>query len=477
MTLALVPRAEAKLSALERLEALCDPGSLSLIRSDVVSPAMGARARAGDGVVAGAGRVDGRPVYAYAQDAGYVGGSLGAAHADTIVRVLRLAGRARVPVVGFVESAGARLQEGVDALGGYGRIFAEHVRLHDRVPQVTIVGGASAGGGSYSPALTDFVVMTEAATMFLTGPAVVEEVMGERLTAAELGGPAVHERTGVAQLTAPTDVDAALLARDLLDYLPQRIGARPARWPATAAPGPAPDVAAPADQRKVYDVRTVAKAVADAGRLLEVSPRWARNLVTALARLDGRPVGVLANQPRHLGGVLDAEAAQKGAAFVRLCDRFGLPLVVLVDTPGFLPGSRQERAGVIRHGAALVHAFAAARVPKVTVVLRKAYGGAFIAMNSKELGADLAFAWPGAQLGVMGPQQAVGIVHRRAITAAADPGAHADRLAREYADAHLSARAAAAAGAIDEVIAPSETRGRLVHALDALDPDHQQERP
>jgi acetyl-CoA carboxylase carboxyltransferase component len=470
MRLAVVPRADEKLAPLERLEALCDPGSLSLIRSDVVSHRMGASSRAGDGVVAGAGRVDGRVVYCYAQDPSYAGGSLGEAHADTIVRILRLAGRARVPVVGFVESAGARLQEGVDALGGYGRIFAENVRLNALVPQITLIGGASAGGGSYSPALTDFVVMTEAATMFLTGPAVVAEVMGEELSARELGGPRVHERTGVSHFTAAGDVDAALLARDLLDYLPQHVGARPARWPAADAPAGLTDAAVPSDQRKVYDVRAVVRAIADGGRLLEVWARWARNLVTAFVRLDGRAVGVIANQPRHLGGVLDADTAQKGARFVRTCDRFGLPLVVLVDTPGFLPGSRQERAGVIRHGAQLVHAFAAARVPKVTVVLRKAYGGAFIAMNSKELGADLTFAWPGAQLGVMGPRQAVGIVRRREIAAAPNPDAAAERLAREYAEEHLAAAGAAATGAIDEVIPPSATRTRLATALDTLDP-------
>ena len=471
MTLAVVPRRDEKLTALERLEVLCDPGSLSLIRTGVLSGRMGARARGGDGVLAGAGRVGGRPVYVYAQEADYAGGSLGAAHADTIVRVLQLAGRARVPVVGFVESAGARLQEGVDALGGYGRIFAEHVRLHDLVPQITVIGGASAGGGSYAPALTDIVVMTDAAAMFLTGPAVVEEVMGERLTAAELGGPAVHERTGVAHVTARTDVDAALVARDLLDLLPQHAGGPAHRRRAIDPPGPFPDATVPLDQRKVYDVRGVIAAIADGGSTLEISPRWARNLVTGLARIEGRPVGVIANQPRYLGGVLDAETAQKGARFVDLCDRFGLPLVVLVDTPGFLPGSRQERAGVIRHGAQLVHAFAAARVPKVTIVLRKAFGGAMIAMNAKELGADLAFAWPGAQIGVMGARQAVGIVHRREIAAARDPHACVDRLAREYADQHLGAHAAAAAGAIDEVIRAGETRARLAAWLDALDPD------
>ena len=468
MTLAVVPRRDDKLTALERLEVLCDAGSLSLIRTGVLSGRMGVRARGGDGVVAGTGRVAGRQVYAYAQEADYVGGSLGAAHADTIVRVLQLAGRARVPVVGFVESAGARLQEGVEALGGYGRIFAEHVRLHDLVPQITVIGGASAGGGSYAPALTDFVVMTDAAAMFLTGPSVVEEVMGERLTAAELGGPAVHERTGVTHLTARTDIDAALLARDLLDLLPQHAGAPAQRRTTVAPPGPSPDASVPQEQRRVYDVRSVISALADGGRMLEISPRWARNLVTALARIDGRPVGVIANQPRYLGGVLDAETAQKGARFVDLCDRFDLPLVVLVDTPGFLPGSRQERAGVIRHGAQLVHAFAAATVPKVTVVLRKAFGGALIAMNAKELGADLTFAWPGAQLGVMGARQAVGIVHRREVAAAADPRACTDRLAREYADEHLGAHAAAAAGAIDEVIPAGETRARIAASLDAL---------
>lgn len=454
----------AKLTPLERLETLCDPGSLHLIRTDVLSPRMGGRARAGDGVVGGAGRVDGRPVYCYAQDPAYVGGSLGEAHADTIVRILRLADRAGAPVVGFVESAGARLQEGLLALGGYGRIFAEHVRLTARVPQINVICGASAGGGSYAPALTDFVVMTEAANMFLTGPAVVEEVMGERLTATELGGPKVHDRNGVAHFVARTDADAAWLARDLLGYL----SPRPRR--AEEPTAPVPDLGVPADERKVYDVRGVIRGLTDGGRLLEVQPRWARNVVTAFARLDGRAVGIVANQPKHLGGVLDADSAVKAASFVDTCDRFGVPLVVLVDTPGFLPGSKQERAGVIRHGAKLVRAFAAARVPKVTVVLRKAYGGAFIAMNSKDLGADLAFAWPRAQLGVMGPKQAVGIIHRRDIAADPDPQAATGRFARAYAEEHLSARTATALGAIDEVVTPGETRARLVAALEALSP-------
>jgi acetyl-CoA carboxylase carboxyltransferase component len=468
VTLVEVPRPTEKLTPLERLEVLCDPGSLSLIRSEVLSSRMGARARAGDGVIGGAGRVDGRPVFCYAQDPSYTGGSLGEAHADTIVRVLRLAERAHAPVVGFVESAGARLQEGLAALGGYGRIFREHVRLSGRVPQISVITGASAGGGSYAPALTDFVVMTDAATMFLTGPAVVAEVMGERLSAGELGGAKVHDRNGVSHFTTATDVDAALLVRDLLDYLPSEAGAGPPRWP-SVEPGEArPDLGVPDDERKVYDVRAPIRGVVDGGRMLEFAPRWARNLVCAFARIDGRAVGIIANQPRHLGGVLDADTAQKGARFVHTCDRFGLPLVVLVDTPGFLPGSRQEQAGVIRHGAKLVHAFAHAGVPKVTVVLRKAFGGAFIAMNSKDLGADLAFAWPAAQLGVMGPSQAVGIIHRREIAESNEPDTVRERLSHAYAEEHLSARAAAERGFVDEVIPPSHTRARLAAALDAL---------
>ncbi|MDQ3768515.1 MAG: acyl-CoA carboxylase subunit beta [Actinomycetota bacterium] len=470
MSLALVPRADEHLTPLERLEALCDPGSLNLIRSGVQSEHMGDGARPGDGVVGGTARVDGRQVACYAQDPSYADGSLGEAHADTIVHVLRLAGRTGVPVVAFVESAGARLEEGLAALGGYGRIFAEHVRLSGKVPQVSVLTGATAGGGSYAPALTDFTVMTDAATMSLTGPGEVKEVTGEDLTAAELGGPKVHGRNGVCQLTAPTDVDAAMLVRDLLDHLPQHSGERPQRWPTVAPCGEQrPDAVVPAEDRNVYDVRQVARQLVDGGRLLELSERWARNMVCAFARLDGRSVGIVANQPRCLGGALDATSAQKAARFVRTCDLYGLPLVVLVDTPGFLPGSGQERAGAIRHGAKLVHAFAQATVPKVTVVLRKAYGGAFIAMNAKELGADLVFAWPSAQLGVMGPQQAVRIVHRKRIAESGDPDQAGDRLAREYAEQHLSAAAATRAGHIDEVIPPSHTRDRLAGALNALE--------
>jgi acetyl-CoA carboxylase carboxyltransferase component len=301
--------------------------------------------------------------------------------------------------------------------------------------------------------------MTKRATMFLTGPAVVREVMAEDVDAQELGGPRVHERNGVAHFVAEGDGDAALLVRDLLDHLPGAREFRPAD-----PPGYGPGAYVPEDERRVYDVRDVIRSIADEGRLLEWSPRWARNIVCGFARLEGRPVGVIANQPHHLGGVLDAESAAKGARFVRTCNAFGLPLVVLVDTPGFLPGTKQERGGVIRHGAKLVHAFAEATVPKVTVVLRKAFGGAFIAMNSRDLGADYVFAWPQAQLGVMGAKQAVTIVNRRDIAAAEDPVAARDAFAAEYAAEHLSASIAAAEGHVDEIIPPDDTRRRLCEA-------------
>jgi acetyl-CoA carboxylase carboxyltransferase component len=466
--LALVPRQQEKLSALERLETLCDPGSIQLVRNEVVSRRMGERATAGDGVIGATGRVDGRPVACFAQDPSFLGGSLGEAHADTIVRVLGVAERARIPVVGFVESAGARLQEGVAALCGYGRIFRAHTLLSGVVPQISVICGASAGGGSYAPALTDFVVMTKRASMFLTGPGVVKEVTGEDVDAASLGGPKVHDRNGVCQLVAEDDVDAAWLVRDLLDHLPQHAGAEPNRWPTMDPLGDVPDVHVPQSDRHVYDVRDVARGLVDGGRLLEISERWARSVMTAFARIDGRSVGVIANNPRYLGGVLDSESATKAARFVRTCDLYGLPLVVLVDTPGFMPGTKQEADGVIRHGAKLVHAFSAATVARVTVVLRKAYGGAFIAMNSRDLGADLVLAWPRAQIGVMGPKQAVDLVHRREIAASDDPAAARERLAAAYAEEHLTAASAAAEGVIDELVPPSGTRARIISALQTL---------
>jgi acetyl-CoA carboxylase carboxyltransferase component len=456
---------------LDRLRLLCDEGSLHVIRSSVSSDRMGDRARPGDGVIGAAGRVGGRPVFCFAQDSTYAGGSVGAAHADTILRVQRLAEQARVPVIGFVESGGARMQEGLDALDGYARVFSQHVALSGKVPQISVITGTSAGGGCYSPALTDFVVMTEAATMFLTGPAVVREVTGQDTSARELGGTKVHDRNGVCQFVVDSDVDSIFLVRELLAYLPQNAWAGASVQASAPPDGPDPGSVTPLDLRRVYDVREVIRGIVDADSVLEVAPRWAPNIVTALARIEGRPIGIVANQPRHLGGVLDAEAAQKGSRFVRTCNAFGIPLVVLVDTPGFLPGTAQESIGVIRHGAKLLHAFAEATVPRFTVVLRKAFGGAYITMNSKDLGADLTLAWARAELGIMGAHQAVGIIHRRRIQSADDPTGARDGLARDYAARHLTAGAAAAGGHIDEVIRPNETRARLALALSSATQD------
>jgi acetyl-CoA carboxylase carboxyltransferase component len=473
MSVALATRTDAPLTALERLEAVCDHGSLEVIRSGVVSIPMGEKARPGDGVVGGAGLLDGRPVFCYAQDSSYAGGSLGEQHANTIVRVLELADRARAPVVGFVSSGGARMQEGIAALGGYGRIFRRIVALSGRVPQISVVTGVSAGGGAYSPALTDWVVMTEEAAMFLTGPAVVRDALGEDVIASQLGGKRVHERNGVCHFVSPTDLDAAYLARELLGYLPCHRDERPPVADSRPAPSRDPGAAVPAEARRVYDVRDVIRALVDDGELLEVSAGWARNIVTVLTRIEGRVVGVIANQPRYLGGVLDTTGSQKGARFVSKCNAFGIPLLVLVDAPGFMPGSTQESAGVIRFGATLVHAFAEATVPRVTVVLRKAFGGAFITMNSKDLGADYVFAWPQAEIGVMGAKPAVGIIHRRELTDSEDPEEARDRLAAGYAHAQLRPQVAAGTGYVDELIAPSETRSRVAWAFRSLQGPHE----
>jgi acetyl-CoA carboxylase carboxyltransferase component len=457
-----------EVTARDRLELLCDPGSLHVIRSTVLPRRESKRMREGDGVVGAAGTIAGRPIYCYAQDQSFAGGSLGEAHADTIVRVMQLAGRAGTPVIGFVASGGARMDDGIAALAGYGRIFRESVKLSGRVPQISVITGVSAGGGAYSPALTDFVVMTEGSAMFLTGPGVVREVTGEDVDAQELGGPKIHSKNGVCQFVAANDHEAVGLVRELLAHLPQRAGETPPHGLPAPVPSHDPAERVPEAARQVYDVRDVIRSVVDNEEILEMSERWARNMVTAFARIDGRAVGVIANQPWYLGGVIDADASQKAAKFVRICNSFGLPVVVFVDTPGFLPGTKQEGLGVIRHGAKLLHAFAEAVVPKVTIVLRKAYGGGFITMNSKDLGADLALAWPDAQIGIMGSKQAVGIVHKRAIAAADDPEAEHDRLAAAYADEHVSAAVAAREGFIDELVEPADTRRRLAGALSAL---------
>jgi acetyl-CoA carboxylase carboxyltransferase component len=453
---------------LAQLEELCDPGTLQLIRTAVRSTAIGDRAADGDGVLAATGLVDGRPVVCYAEDPSFLGGSLGAQHAASIVSLLRLAERGRRPVVGFVSSGGARLHEGLAALAGYGEIFAAMTRLSGVVPQISVVSGTSAGGGAYAPALGDIVIMTADASMFLTGPGVIAEVMGEQIDAQSLGGARVQAANGVAQFVVEDPLAGAALSRELLGLLPQAADHLPPLAPPEPTVPGDPGARVPSDPRRVYDVRDVIVHLVDQGRLLEYGQRWARNIVCGWARVAGRPVGLVASQPRYLGGVLDSEAAQKAARFVRTCHLFGVPLITLVDTPGFLPGSAQERSGVIRHGAKLVHAFAEARVPKLTVVLRKSFGGAHIAMNSKQLGADLVLAWPGATLGVMGAEQAVSVMHRRRLVALDDPGGERTALAREYSAQHLTVRHAAELGFVDEVIEPLETRDRLISALELL---------
>jgi acetyl-CoA carboxylase carboxyltransferase component len=445
----------AALDPLGRMALLCDADSMQMLDgSNGAEPV---------GVVAAVGRIDGRPVVCYAHDWGIAGGSVGTAEADAVVRALKMAHEHSLPLVAFLESAGARLLEGAAALGGFSRIFFENVRLSRRAPQISVITGMSAGGGCYSPALTDFVVMTRPSAMFLTGPRVVREAIGEDISIEALGGPTVHNRNGVCQFVVDDDHAAAALVRDLLGYLAPALEAR--EDPPDDLDVPDPGRHLPASARKVYDVRHVVGDVVDDESFLEVSPRWARNMVVGFARLGGRRIGVVANQPRYLAGVIDVGASEKAARFVRTCDRFRLPLVVLVDTPGFMPGSGQESAGIIRHGAELVRAFAAATVPRFSVVLRKAYGGAYITMNSKDLGADLCLAWPGAEIGIMAGHAAVRIMHRRRLAEAPDPDRAAAELADEYDAGHVAVEHALQVGVVDEVISPVTTRGRLRRAL------------
>jgi acetyl-CoA carboxylase carboxyltransferase component len=453
------------------MELLFDPGSLQPLRTRVKSRAFGASAHEGDGVAVGIGTVEGSPVACYAQDRRDAGGSLGEAQAAAIVRLLGIAGEAGMPVVSFLESSGARVQEGVAALAGYAEMFREIVALSGVVPQVSIVTGLCAGGSAYASVLTDFLVMTEPAAMFLTGPRIVREVCGEEISVTELGGARIHRANGVCQLVAADEEEAVRRARELLSFLSRRRGAAASEEDADPEPPPDPGALLPSRPSASYDVRGIVRALADAGDVLEIDARWARNLVTAFARIGGHAVGVVASQPKFAGGAIDASASDKAAAFVELCDTHGLPLVVLVDTPGFMPGGRQESEAIIRRGAAIVRAFARARVPRFTVILRKAYGGAYIAMNSLQLGATLAFAWPEAEIGVMDPRSAVGLVDRAALEAADDAAGLHRSLAGRYRREHCTALAAAHLGFVDEVIPPAQTRARLRAALAAFAPD------
>jgi acetyl-CoA carboxylase carboxyltransferase component len=462
--LGLQTRAERRPTG-ELLAELVDEGSFVPVRSEVRSPHH-ADGPAGDGVVCGVGRIDGRTVYCYAQDPSVLGGSLGETHADSICRTLDLAARFGAPVVGIHGSGGARIQEGVRSLAGYARIFQRHVRMRATVPQLALVFGPCAGGAAYGPALMDFVLMPEqGAYLFLTGPEVVREVTGENVGFDDLGGSEVAGRSGLASLVGRDETHTLHHTRTLLRYLPHAVGDRAPRDAGWQEPSGEPGEIVPSDPRATYDVRDVVTRTVDAGSFLELRASSAPNLVCGLARLEGEVVGVVANQPQALAGAIDIQASQKGAWFVGLCDRFRFPLIVLVDTPGFLPGTSQELGGVIPAGASFLSSFVEASVPKVTIVLRKAYGGAFIVMNALDLGADTALAWPGAEIAVLGARGAVKILERRRLAASDDPDALRDELEEAYRREYCTPWPAARAGAIDEVIEPGTTRRRLVAAF------------
>jgi propionyl-CoA carboxylase beta chain len=473
-------RATGKLTARERLEAFFDAGTFletgPYVTHRVSTFGLGDRKVPGDGVVTGWGEVDGRPVCAFAQDATVFGGALGGAHAEKIVRLMDTAKKAGVPVVGFNDSGGARIQEGVMSLGGYGEVFFRNVLLSGVVPQLSVILGPCAGGAVYSPAITDFIVMVRGqGQMFITGPDVIRAVTGEEVTADALGGADAHGLgSGVSHFAADSDANALALTRTILSYLPLNNLEEP---PATASVEPLPSAAGelkglvPEDANAPYDVLGVVGRVLDPDTFLEVQAGHAPNLVVGFGRLAGRPVGVVANQPSHLAGCLDITASMKGARFVRFCDAFNVPLLTFVDVPGFLPGTQQEHGGIIRHGAKLLYAFAEATVPKLTVILRKAYGGAYDVMCSKHLGADFNVAWPTAEIAVMGADGAVNILFRREIDQAkpADRDGLRKKLVREYQVEFLNPYLAAERGYIDDVIDPAETRAKLVQALQLLE--------
>jgi acetyl-CoA/propionyl-CoA carboxylase carboxyl transferase subunit len=472
-------RAGGKLTARERLEAFFDAGTFTELDAYVVHRAdkfgLAERRIPGDGVVTGWGEVDGRPVCAFAQDATVFGGALGEAHAGKIVKVMETARKAGVPIVGLNDSGGARIQEGVLSLGGYGEVFFRNVLLSGVVPQLSLVLGPCAGGAVYSPAITDFVIMARpAGQMFITGPDVVRAVTGEEVTMEALGGADAHGTlSGVSQFTVASDREAVELARRLLGYLPlnnlEEPPAAESRPPGEAAAAELARIV-PEEAGAPYDVHSVIDRVLDDRSLLEVAAGWAANIVVGFARLDGRPVGVVANNPAVLAGTLDINASTKAARFVRFCDAFNLPMITLVDVPGFLPGTAQEHGGIIRHGAKLLYAYAEATVPLLTVILRKAYGGAYDVMCSKHLGGDLNLAWPTAEIAVMGSDGAVQILYRRELESAAPAEREAmrARLSGEYAREFLNPYLAAERGYVDDVIDPVETRARLIAGLSVL---------
>ena len=467
-----------KLTARERIDLLFDAGSFQEVDKLVTHRCrdfgMEEQIVPGDGVVAGHGRIDGRPVYAFAQDFTVFGGSLSETNAAKIVKIMDLALKMGAPVVGLNDSGGARIQEGVLSLGGYADIFLRNTLASGVIPQISAIMGPCAGGAVYSPAITDFIIMVKGTSyMFVTGPDVVRTVTHEQVTKEELGGAMTHnERSGVAHFAVDDDQAAILLIRELLSFMPANNVDDPPRREPADPPANADEVLesiVPASPNQPYNMTDVIGHVVDDGYLLQVQEHFARNLIVGFARLAGRPVGIVANQPAHLAGTLDIDAAVKGARFVRFCDAFNIPLVTFEDVPGFLPGTGQEYGGVIRHGAKLLFAFAEATVPKVTVITRKAYGGAYCVMSSKHIRTDANFAWPTAEIAVMGAEGAVNVLYKRELDAAADvAAARATRIA-EYREKFANPYVAAERGFIDEVIRPRQTRAKVIAALAAFE--------
>ncbi len=470
--------AAGKLSARERIELLLDTGSFTEIDALVTHRCrdfgMESKTVPGDGVITGYGTIDDRVVYVFAQDFTVFGGSLSETNARKICKVMDLAMENGAPLVGLNDSGGARIQEGVASLGGYADIFLRNTLASGVVPQISAIMGPCAGGAVYSPAITDFIFMVEGTSyMFVTGPDVIKTVTHEEVTKEELGGAATHSsKSGVSHFTVPTDAACLLAIRDLLSYLPSNNLEDPP--PGTSEDSPdriaeALDDLVPADPNKPYDIKQLIAAVVDDGRFLEVHADYARNIVVGFARFANQSVGIVANQPGFLAGVLDIDASLKGARFVRFCDAFNLPLVTLEDVPGFLPGTQQEFGGIIKHGAKLLYAFAEATVPKITVITRKAYGGAYCVMASKHLRTDVNLAYPSAEIAVMGPEGAVNILYRRELEEAGERAPRVRRdLVEEYREKFSNPFIAAERGFVDAVIPPRETRPRIVSALRQL---------
>jgi len=466
-----------KMTARERLEMLLDDGSFqevdALVEHRCTDFGMEGNIIPGDGVVCGHGTIEGRAVHCYAQDFTVYGGSLGEMHGLKICKILDMAMKAGTPVIGLNDSGGARIQEGVASLGSYAEIFFRNVRASGVIPQISVIMGPCAGGAVYSPAITDFIVMVDqTAHMFITGPEVIKTVTNEEVSFEDLGGAMTHgSKSGVTHFTAGSDEEALDLTRDLIGLLPSNnLSGVPNKSLGDSAERlcESLDSVIPEDPNKPYDVNDVIGAILDAGAFLEVQADYAANIVVGFGRLDGTTVGVVANQPKVLAGCLDIDASTKAARFVRFCDAFGIPLMTLVDVPGFLPGANQEWGGIIRHGAKLLYAYSEATVPKMTVILRKAYGGAYDVMCSKHIRADYNVAWPTAELAVMGADGAVQIIHRRRIEAAGNPDEERQRLVDEYTERFANPYQAAAMGYIDDVIEPSDTRKRLIKALGML---------